>query len=114
MRRFFLSYAKSINKQESRKGSLFQKNFRRKIIDSEVYFTHLVGYIHNNGVHHNLCNHFEGYRWNSFKRILSDRPSKLKKQGGVEWFGSKQGYLDFSPNSKGELGIVGKGGYRRR
>jgi REP element-mobilizing transposase RayT len=29
-RRFFLSYSKSINAQEGRTGSLFEKNFKRK------------------------------------------------------------------------------------
>ena len=60
-RKFFGAYARAINKQENENGSLFQKNFRRKIIDSDIYFTQLVWYLHNNGVHHGLCKNFKDY-----------------------------------------------------
>ncbi|MEM1122128.1 MAG: hypothetical protein AAGJ18_16905, partial [Bacteroidota bacterium] len=38
-RRFFAAYAMAINKQEKEVGALFQRPFRRKLIDSETYFT---------------------------------------------------------------------------
>ena len=34
-RRFLLGYAKAINKQQSRTGSLFQTPFRRKVIETD-------------------------------------------------------------------------------
>jgi len=62
-RKLFAPYARAINKQEGQTGSLFQKNFRRKAINSETYFTYLIWYIHNNAVHHGICNQFQNYRW---------------------------------------------------
>ncbi|RZK44455.1 MAG: TonB-dependent receptor, partial [Pedobacter sp.] len=53
-RRFFVSYAKSIKVQEERTGSLFEKNFRRKLVDSDEYFTNLVAYIHRNPETHGI------------------------------------------------------------
>ncbi|MCK4448088.1 MAG: hypothetical protein KAW56_13530, partial [Candidatus Marinimicrobia bacterium] len=42
---FFNCYAKSINKQENRHGSLFEKHFKRKIIDNEDYLSRIIFYI---------------------------------------------------------------------
>ncbi len=47
-RRFFQSYAQSINLQERRKGPLFESAFKRKLVDSPDYFTQLIYYIHSN------------------------------------------------------------------
>ena len=94
-RRFFLSYAKSINKQQGRTGSLFRKNFRRKKINSDDYFRGLVWYIHNNPVKHNIFNDYQTYRWSSYKRILLDKPSKLNKDEIFEWFDNKENFIAF-------------------
>jgi putative transposase len=92
-RRFFISFSQAINKQENRVGSLFQKNFKRKKIDSEKYFLRLVYYIHANPQIHGLIDNFKLYPWSSYERILIDRPSKLKKDEVVKWFGDQKEYI---------------------
>ncbi len=47
-RRFFIAYAKAINKQEGRVGSLFQKNFKRRPVQSDGHFVNLIYYVHTN------------------------------------------------------------------
>lgn len=94
-RRFFLSYSKSINKQQDRTGSLFQKYFRRKKINTDDYFRGLVWYIHNNPVKHDVCEDYKTYQWSSYQRILIDKPSKLNKKEVFEWFGSIDNYITF-------------------
>lgn len=94
-RKFFISYSMSINKQEKRMGSLFIKNFKRKIILKDNYIRSVIFYIHYNPVHHNICKKIEEYKWSSYLPILSDKPSKLPRQKIFEWFGSKQGFIDF-------------------
>lgn len=94
-RRFFISYSQSINKQESRVGSLFQKNFKRKHIDSESYFTSVVHYIHANPQLHGICEDYKLYPHSSYGRILIDKPTKLMKNEILEWFGGKEGFLKF-------------------
>ncbi len=79
-RRFFTSYSKSVNKQESRKGSLFQKNFKRKAVLSDSYFTRLVWYIHSNPKKHQIFNSYKEYPYSSYGRIILDRPTKLLKK----------------------------------
>ena len=101
-RKFFISYSMSINKQEQRKGSLFIKNFKRKVILDDNYIRRAIYYIHNNPVHHKLCKNIEDYKWSSYSGILSDKPSKLPRQKIFEWFGGRQGFIDFHKENHSE------------
>jgi putative transposase len=94
-RLFFMSYSKAINKQEKREGSLFRKNFKRIRIASDLYFTRMVWYIHNNPVKHRICKDFTSYRWSSYQRILLTQESKLDKKSVLEWFGGVEWFKEF-------------------
>jgi len=48
LQKFFQSYAMAFNKQHQRIGSLFQKPFKRSLIDTENYLTKTIHYIHAN------------------------------------------------------------------
>ena len=95
LQKFFQSYALAYNKQQNRVGTLFQKPFKRALIDDDSYFTNLVLYIHGNPTKHGLIKNFKEYKWSSYQRILLDRPSKLKKEEVLDWFGGKEKYIDF-------------------
>ncbi|RKY55855.1 MAG: hypothetical protein DRP89_02480 [Candidatus Neomarinimicrobiota bacterium] len=92
---FFNSYSKSINKQENRHGSLFEKHFKRKIIDSEEYLSRIIFYIHLNPVYHHVCQSFENYQWSSYKKILNRCKSKLSKKEVLEYFSGRENYIFF-------------------
>ena len=77
--KFFNSYAKAFNKQESRKGSLFMKNFKRKKITDEKYLRKIVHYIHYNPVESALCEKPEDWRFSSYKAIISEKQTMLEK-----------------------------------
>ncbi len=94
-RRFFLAYSKSINAQEGRTGSLFAKPFKRKPVLSETYFTRLVYYIQANPAVHGIFDNFMQYPYSSYHRILDPKLTKLRKQEVMQWFGSREGYIDF-------------------
>jgi REP element-mobilizing transposase RayT len=94
-RRFFLCYAKSLNKQQNRIGSLFRKNFRRCKIPSVDYMKDLIRYIHLNPLLHDITKNHQFYEWSSFQRILLRKPTKLEKETILEWFGGKENYLAF-------------------
>nr|WP_309757580.1 hypothetical protein [Flavobacterium sp.] len=57
----FNAYTLAMNKRYNRTGSLFEKNFRRKVVNSETYFQKLVFYIHYNPVHHKFTEHIIEY-----------------------------------------------------
>ncbi len=94
-RKFFMSYAKAINKQENRTGSLFQKNFERLIIDNIKYLNNVIDYIHKNPVYHNFTNDYKDYPYSSYERIMKPKSSKLPKQVILENFNGKENYIQF-------------------
>jgi len=46
--KFFSSYTQSFNKQQNRRGGLFEHKFNRKQITTNAYFKNLIHYIHYN------------------------------------------------------------------
>lgn len=91
---FFNCYSKSINKQQSRYGNLFQRPFKRKYIDSGTYLIRNVYYIHQNPVHHGYCNKIDEYPWSSYNEILSDKESFLNKDEVLNWFGNREDFIE--------------------
>lgn len=91
---FFSSYAQSINRQQGRTGSLFQKNFKRKEIDSDDYFRKLVVYIHQNPSHHNFNNQFSEYPFSSFADYTNKDESFLNREKTLELFGGIENLLE--------------------
>ncbi|GAB2761846.1 transposase [Salinimicrobium soli] len=77
---FFSSYAQAYNKQHNRTGSLFQKNFKRKIVDSEKYLFQLIHYIHLNPVRANLVEKPEDWEFSSYQKLTSTGPTFLQKK----------------------------------
>ncbi len=106
-RKFFMSYAKAINKQENRTGSLFQKNFERLIIDNLKYLNNLVQYIHLNPVHHNFTDDYKDYPYSSYERIMIPKATKLPKQEILENFYGKANYIKFH-SEKHSFSIIEK------
>ena len=82
----FNAYTKAFNKKYKRTGSLFESNFRRKLINDESYFENIVIYIHNNPVHHGFCEHILDYPWSSYLTCISVKPTKLKRETVIGWF----------------------------
>jgi len=82
----FNAYAKGINKTYDRTGSLFQKKFKRKLVDNEAYLKNLILYIHNNPVNHGICSQAMDYAWSSYLTSVSNKTSYLKKAEVIDLF----------------------------
>ncbi|MBN1639484.1 MAG: transposase [Ignavibacteriales bacterium] len=93
-RKLFISYSMSINIQEKRKGNLFQRTFKRKIIENENYFYQAVYYIHSNPAHHRIVKDFRKYKYSSYRIFLSDKETKLSKNIVLEWFGGINNFVE--------------------
>jgi len=65
-RRFLLGYAKAINKQQSRTGSLFQKPYRRKRLSSNTEIKNAICYVNYNPIRHNQAIAYDQYAWSSY------------------------------------------------
>jgi hypothetical protein len=91
----FISYTLAINKQQGRNGDLFQRHFKRKLINEENYLINTVHYIHANPEHHHISNDFRNYEYSSYKLILSNNSTSIKKEEVLYWFGGVKGFLDY-------------------
>ena len=90
----FNAYAQAINIQEGRTGSLFQRPFQRKEVDTTEYFKQLVVYIHTNAAHHGFVSDFREYPWSSYGTIISLKPSRLQRAKVIGWFNNKGEFID--------------------
>lgn len=82
----FNAYAKAINKAYNRTGSLFQNPFGRIQVASDAYFIWLVIYIHQNPQKHGLVDDFRAWLHSSYRTLLSTKPTRLERDGVLEWF----------------------------
>lgn len=90
----FNSYAKSINKRFNRSGSLFEERFKRKAIITNEYLMRVIIYIHLNPQKHQIVKDFRKYPYSSYKSMLSDKNTKLKRQEVINLFGSKEHFIE--------------------
>lgn len=86
------SYTKYINVKYNRHGSLFQRPFKRKMIENETYLQRVILYIHNNPVHHGFSGHPADYPWSSYHTLFSNRPTKLNRENVIDLFGGISGF----------------------
>ena len=90
--KLFNGYAQAFNKSNNRHGGLFEEPFRRKPIESDRYFGSVAHYIHMNPINHGFCTDLRLYKHSSYPSILTDKPSKLEREGILDWFGGKSGF----------------------
>ena len=76
-RKLFLAYVTAINLQRKRKGGIFIKPFKRKLILDNQHLAVIVNYIHSNPVHHNLCSHPSMHAWNSYDQVVRNMNKKI-------------------------------------
>jgi putative transposase len=93
----FNAYAQGFNhaKPKKRTGGLFEEPFKRKLVDNDAYFTNLVQYIHYNPQKHGFVDDFRTYHYSSYSAHLSQKPTKLKREEILAWFGNEQNYKTF-------------------
>jgi putative transposase len=89
----FSSYTQAFNKKYGRKGSLFLKNFKRIPIDQDNYLSTIIAYIHLNPILHQFVETPEAWPWSSYNTIVSNSPTKLKRNEVIEWFGNREQFV---------------------
>jgi REP element-mobilizing transposase RayT len=82
----FSSYTQAFNKTYDRMGSLFMKNFKRKIIEDDRHYKETVIYIHLNPVHHDFVNTPYEWPYSSYGILLSGKETWLKKDEVINSF----------------------------
>ena len=99
-KRLFISYSMALNKQRGRKGNLFQKNFKRKVVCCEDHLKNVVHYIHVNPLHHSIFTDFKNYPYSSYKIIVGTGPTYLKRTEVIDRFSGLNEFIDFHTKNK--------------
>ncbi|MEA3349403.1 MAG: hypothetical protein U9Q82_02140 [Chloroflexota bacterium] len=100
----FNAYTKAINKVYGRTGSLFEKPFHRKLVTDDNYFCQLILYIHFNPQKHGLIDDFRLWPFSSYAALLSEQPTRLKRDEALAFFDNREIFILQHDNYKpGEL-----------
>ncbi len=89
------SYTKSYNGMFQRKGALFPDYTKRSLVSNDNSFSKVIHYIHANPVHHGYCDHLESWEYSSYQTLLSNLPTDLLRNEVIDWFGSKEAFIEF-------------------
>lgn len=92
------SYAKAYNKVYKRRGSLWVGSTKRFLIKNEKHLKTVIKYIHLNPVNHNFCSHPDDWEFSSFKTIIQDSRSFIKKDEIIGLFDGKDGFIQYHRN----------------
>jgi REP element-mobilizing transposase RayT len=82
----FNAYTKSFNKRYNRTGSLFQRPFKRILVENESYLKYLLYYIHYNPVKHGFVEDMIEYPWSSYLTVSSPKKTNLQRHQVINWF----------------------------
>jgi putative transposase len=93
--KLFNSYTQSINNANNRTGGLFERPFRRINVENDSYLSQLIWYIHFNPQKHGVIRDFRSYHHSSYHSHLSIKPTKLKRDEILAWFGGRKRYIGF-------------------
>ncbi|MCY1720486.1 hypothetical protein OU798_09050 [Prolixibacteraceae bacterium Z1-6] len=89
------TFSKKKNYRTGRRGGLFCQSINRNQITSEEYLQMCKVYIHNNPVKHGFCNSPGNWKYSSYNSILSDRPTRVKREDVLSWFEVKKNFIDY-------------------
>lgn len=95
---FFNGYTKAMNKVYERKGSLFQRQFKRILIESDDYLRYVIAYVHTNPQKHNIVDDFRKWEFSSYHKLLSDKPTYLLKEKVLALYNGEQNYINYHEN----------------
>jgi REP element-mobilizing transposase RayT len=90
---YFNAYAKAINEQEKRRGSLFESPFKRKALGDEEDIKQCLVYIHCNAVKHQVVDQIKDWKYSSYVAYLTDKPTKVKREEVLEWFDGTENFI---------------------
>lgn len=88
-------YTKAFNKMYNRKGGLFMDYIKRSKASIDSSLTSFIFYIHKNAVHHGLTKKIGDWEFDSYKTIISAKPTALKRDAVIDWFGSLKHFIEF-------------------
>ena len=62
---------------------------------SDAHFVHLVSYIHRNPERHGFVKDYRDWPHTSYRALLSNQPTRLRREELLEWFGGAAAFQQF-------------------
>ena len=90
----FIAYAKAINKAYQRTGALFERPFKRKLVNNKHYLQNLLTYIHQNPVKHGIVTNPADWPWSSYTAICTTAATRIQRATVLGWFGGRPAFID--------------------
>ena len=102
----FNAYVQAVNKQQGRRGTLFEGRFRHVWVDREEYLIHLCRYIHLNPVKAKLVSRPEDWLYSNYLEWVGQRPGTLKDEIFIrERFPTPEAYRQFVADYQDEVRV---------
>ena len=89
------AYAQYFNKRHGRKGSLFMRPFKSKLITQNHHYSKIIHYIHANPLHHGLVLKISDWMYCSYHSLIANSQTDLQRTYVLEWFGGRNKFIDF-------------------
>jgi len=89
----FDTYARYFNTAHNRKGTLFTRSFKRKLVTSETHLQDLIKYVHLNPVEANFCKHPSQWKHSSFNSIVGTKETFVKKAEVIDLFFNLENFI---------------------
>jgi REP element-mobilizing transposase RayT len=90
------AFVQGINKQMSRKGTLYEGRTQAKLIEDEDYLMHVCRYIHLNPIKHNLVNKISKWEFSNYRACIIGKDDGVTDMTFIEeLFGSRENYREF-------------------
>lgn len=95
LRKIFVGYSQSVNKQQNRSGTLFEGRPKHNAIEKEEYLDHLMWHIHTNPVTAGIVTRPEQWKFSNYLECVGKRNGKMFDSDFV-----RQRYGSFSEYEK--------------
>jgi len=106
IQRMSISYTKSLNNQTGRTGHLFNRPFKRCMINFESRYKYMMYYIHHNARKHGFVNDFLQYKHHSYFEILDQSSSLISGNRILKAFNGIDNFINFHKMTHHEDEIV--------
>ena len=100
----FNAYVQAVNRQQGRKGTLFEGRFRHVWVDREEYLAHLCRYIHLNPIRAKLVTRVQDCPYSNYLEWISLKTGNLKDEVFIrERFPTPKAYQKFVVDNQDEI-----------
>ena len=96
VQRLFQTYTQAFNKQQGRRGPLFEGRFRHVHVDRDEYALHLCRYVHLNPVAAGMVSHPAEWLYSNYPEWVGARSGTLVDLAFVrQFFSTADAYVEF-------------------